>query len=67
MLSVLNLMILCLDLDSLEDLANLGSAEATPADFSRNVLSIPFGHRTKFGILIPSDLIGMWGASLAKS
>ena len=31
MLSVSNLMILCLDVDSVEDLPNFGSAEANPA------------------------------------
>ena len=31
MVSVLDLMILCLDVDSVEDLPNFGSAEANPA------------------------------------
>ena len=36
MLSVLNLMILRLDVDSVEDSADLGSAGANPYDYSMN-------------------------------
>ena len=36
MLSVLNLMILRLDVDSVEDFADFGSAGANPADFTEN-------------------------------
>ena len=36
MLSVLNLMILCLDVDSVEDFADFGSAGANSGDSSRN-------------------------------
>ena len=42
MVSVLDLMILCLDVDSVEDLPNFGSAEANPADSAIYVLSIPW-------------------------
>ena len=38
MVSVLDLMILCLDVDSVEGLPNFGSAEANPADSSINVI-----------------------------
>ena len=38
MLSVLNLMILRLDMDSVEDSADLGSAGANPYDYSMNFL-----------------------------
>ena len=38
MVSVLDLMILCLDVDSVEGLPNFGSAEANPADFPINVI-----------------------------
>ena len=38
MLSVLNLMILRLDVDSVEDSADLGSAGANPYDYSMNFL-----------------------------
>ena len=38
MVSVLDLMILCLDVDSVEDLPNFGSAEENPADSSINVI-----------------------------
>ena len=38
MVSVLDLMILCLDVDSVEDLPNFGSAEESPADSSIHVL-----------------------------
>ena len=38
MVSVLDLMILCLDVDSVEGLPNFGSAEANPADCSINVI-----------------------------
>jgi len=38
MLSVLNLMILRLDVDSVEDFADFGSAGANPADHSMNFL-----------------------------
>ena len=36
MLSVLNLMMLCLDMDSVEDLADFGLAGTNPADYSVN-------------------------------
>ena len=38
MVSVLDLMILCLDVDSVEGLPNVESAEANPADSSINVI-----------------------------
>ena len=41
MLSVLNLMILHLDVDSLEDFADFGSAGANPVDFTEN---FPLAH-----------------------
>ena len=43
MLSVLNLMILRLDVDSVEDFADFGSAGANPADYSHHFLSKIFG------------------------
>ena len=36
MVSVLDLMTLCLEVDSVEDLADLGLAGANPADYSMN-------------------------------
>ena len=45
MLSVLNLMILCLDVDSVEDFADFGSAGANPGDYWMNfILFCTFGH-----------------------
>ena len=38
MLSVLNLMLLRLDVDSVEDFADFGSAGPNPADYSMNFL-----------------------------
>ena len=38
MVSVLDLMILCLDVEFVEGLPNFGSAEANPADSSINVI-----------------------------
>ena len=38
MLSVLNLMTLRLDVDSMEDFADFGSAGANPADFNENFI-----------------------------
>ena len=52
MLSVLNLMTLWLDMDSVEDLATLVFAEANPGDSSRHVPSVPFWHRTKSDALM---------------
>ena len=40
MLSVSNLMILCLDVDSVEDFADFWSAGADPADYSVNIPSV---------------------------
>ena len=49
MLSVLNLMILCPDVDSVEDFAYLGTVGANPADSSMNFPSVPFWELVKLG------------------
>ena len=63
MVSVLDLMILCLDVDSVEDLANFGSAEANPADSSIYVLSIPW----KSNFLLKGVVVDDFGLTSADS
>ena len=57
MLSVLNLMILRLDVDSVEDSADFGSAGANPADDSKNFL----GKNLPMSAVCASILFSVYG------